>query len=72
MTQLLQRALSEVQKLTVSQQDAIASIILDELADEQHWEEQFTRSQDKLAELAAKTREEIRAGRVHPGGIDEL
>jgi hypothetical protein len=72
MTQLLQQALSEVQKLPDPQQDAIATMILDELADEQHWEEQFARSQDKLAQLANKAREAVRAGHVRHGGIDEL
>jgi cytochrome c-type biogenesis protein CcmH/NrfF len=72
MTQLLQRALSEVQKLPDPQQDAIAAMILDELADEQHWEEQFAGSQSKLAQLANKAREAVRAGRVRQGGIDEL
>lgn len=38
MTQLLQQALEEIQKLPNSQQDATASLILDELADEKLWE----------------------------------
>jgi hypothetical protein len=72
MTQLLQKALAEVQKLPEPEQDAIATLILDELADEQRWEESFARSQDRLAQLAAKAREDIRAGRVKKLGIDEL
>ena len=72
MTQLLQKALAEVEKLSAPEQDAIAELILDELADEQHWEEQFARSQNKLAELAQKARQDIREGRVRSMGIDEL
>jgi hypothetical protein len=43
MTQLLEQALNEVKKLPVPEQDAIASLILDELADERRWQESFAR-----------------------------
>ena len=72
MTQLLERALSEVKKLSVAEQDAIAAIILEEIADERRWDEAFARSQDQLAKLAEETRADIRAGRVHDLGMDEL
>ena len=72
MTQLLQHALAEVQKLSASEQDAIAAIILEELEDERRWEEAFARSQDQLTRLAAKVREDVRARRVKSVGIDEL
>jgi hypothetical protein len=72
MTQLLQQAFREVQKLPAPEQDAIALLILEELADEQRWEQSFARSQDHLARLAAKVREDIRAGRVKDLGMDEL
>ena len=70
MTQLLEQALHQVQQLPHSEQDAIATMILDELADERRWDESFARSQDQLARVAAKVREDIRAGRVQSGGID--
>ncbi len=72
MTQLLTQAFAEVQKLPQLEQDAIATLILDELADEQRWDASFARSQDQLARLAAKARDDIRAGRVRSLGIDEL
>jgi hypothetical protein len=72
MTLLLQEALAKVQSLPQPEQDAIASLILAELADEQQWGEAFARSQDQLAKLAAKVRDDIRSGRVRAGGIDEL
>jgi hypothetical protein len=72
MTQLLDKAFSEVQKLPEPEQDAIAALILDELADEQRWQENSARSQDQLARLAAKAREDIQAGRVRSGGFDQL
>jgi hypothetical protein len=72
MTQLLEQAFNEVQKLPEPEQDAIAALILDELADERRWQESFARSQDLLARLAAKAREAIRAGQVQNGGFDQL
>ena len=72
MTELLQKALAEVQKLPDAEQDAIAAIILDEITDERRWDEAFARSQDQLGRLADRVREDIRAGRVRNAGIDEL
>ena len=72
MTQLLEQAIGEARKLPASEQDAIASLILEELADERRWDEAFTSSQDRLSELAAKVRRDIAEGRVRDVGIDEL
>jgi len=72
MTNLLEQAWGEVQKLSAAGQDAIAAIILDELADEQRWADAFARSQDQLARLADGVRAEIRAGKTKDVGIDEL
>jgi hypothetical protein len=72
MTRLLEQALTEVKKLPEPEQDAIASLILEELADERRWQENFARSQGQLTRLAAKVREDIRAGRVQSGGFDQL
>jgi hypothetical protein len=72
MTRLLDEALAEVQKLPESEQDAIAAMILDELADERQWDETFARSQVQLQRLAERVRQDISAGRVRHMGIDEL
>ena len=72
MTQLLEQALEELRKLPAAEQDAIAAVILDELADEKRWDEALARSQDKLAQLAEKVREDVRAGRVRPLSEDDL
>jgi hypothetical protein len=72
MTQLLQQAIDAVQQLPAAQQNAIASLILDEIEDDRRWDELFARSQDKLAALADKVRADIAAGRVQSKGIDEL
>ncbi len=72
MTQLLEKALTEVYKLSPEKQDAIAAIILEELEDEQRWDKAFADSQDQLAQLARKVRADIKAGRTKKMGIDEL
>jgi hypothetical protein len=72
MTQLLERAIGEARKLPASEQDAIATLILEELADERRWDEAFAASQDRLSTLAAKVKRDIAAGRVRDIGIDEL
>jgi hypothetical protein len=66
MTRLLESAIDEARKLPDPAQDAIAAIILEQIADDRAWDEAFTRSQDQLARLAAKAREDITAGRVRP------
>ena len=72
MTQRLNEAIAKLQQLTPQEQDAIAQLILDELADEQQWDEAFANSQDALADMAAKVRQDIQAGRVRQLGIDDL
>lgn len=66
MTQLLEKALKEVAKLPASEQDAVAVILLEELASEQRWSESFAKSQDVLAELAEKALADHAAGRTKP------
>ncbi|MBW4694070.1 MAG: hypothetical protein KME27_20175 [Lyngbya sp. HA4199-MV5] len=61
MTELLERALARLQTLSESEQNAIASIILDEIEDERRWDEAFSRSPDILAKLAASAMAEYRA-----------
>lgn len=66
MTKLLEKALKEVAKLPEAEQDAVAAIVLDELASEQRWAESFAKSQDKLARLAEEALAEYKAGRTKP------
>jgi len=72
MTQLLEKALTEVYKLPTEKQDTIAAVILEELEDERLWDQAFAESQDKLAQLARKVRADIKAGHIKKMGIDEL
>jgi hypothetical protein len=71
-TNMLEKAISEVAKLSASEQDAIAAVILEELADERRWDAAFASSQDQLARMASKVKEDIQAGRIKKAGIDEL
>ena len=72
MTQLLEKALTEVYKLPPEKQDTIAALILEELEDERLWAGAFAASQNKLAQLTAKVRADIKAGRIKRVEIDEL
>ena len=62
MTRLLERAVAEAQKLPEHDQDALATIILEEIADEARWDEAFARSRGALAKLASEAMAEDRAG----------
>ena len=72
MTQLLEEAIARVQQLPASEQDAIAQLIFDELADEQQWDQAFSSSQGVLSRIAAKVRRDIQGGKTKPLGMDEL
>ena len=66
MTQLLEKALNEVAKLPADEQDALAAILLDELASEKRWSESFAKSQDILAKLAEEALDEHITGKTNP------
>ena len=66
MTQLLEKALNEVAKLPPLEQDALAAILLEDLASEKKWSELFAQSQDLLANLAEQALAEHRAGKTTP------
>jgi hypothetical protein len=66
MTQLLEKALKEIAKLPASDQDAVAAILLEELASERRWSESFAKSQNSLAKLAEQALAEYAAARTKP------
>lgn len=66
MTQLLEQALSEVAKLPASEQDAVAALVIEELASERRWSSSFANSQDLLAKLAEEALAEYASGRTKP------
>ena len=66
MTKLLEQAFSAASKLSEEEQDAIATLIMEELASERQWAEAFSKSQDELAKLAEEALEEFRKGKTKP------
>lgn len=66
MTQLLEKALTEIAKLAPPEQDAIAAILIEEMASEQRWAQSFEKSQDTLAKLADEALAEDQAGLAKP------
>jgi hypothetical protein len=66
LTQLLDRALREIAKLPAAEQDAVAALVLDELASEERWSASFAQSQDPLAGLAEEALAEHAAGQTKP------
>jgi len=66
MTKLMEKALQEVAKLPAAEQDAMAAIVLEELASEEKWATAFAKSQDQLAKLASEALAEYNAGRTKP------
>ncbi len=65
MTELLESAITRLQTLSESEQNAIAAIILEEIEDERRWDEAFSRSPDLLAQLAASAMAEYHGGKTH-------
>jgi hypothetical protein len=68
----LEHAFAEAAKLSPSEQDALAELILQELTSERRWAEAFEGSQDKLERLADEALKEHRAGQTHPLDPDRL
>lgn len=62
MTELLKQAIQKIENLSDEEQNAIATIILEELEDELKGEQSFANSHDLLAEFAAEAMAEYKAG----------
>jgi hypothetical protein len=67
MTSLLERAVSEIEKLPQDAQDAIAARLLADLADEQAWTARFAATTEaQWDSMAAMVRREIASGNTVP------
>jgi len=66
MTALLEKALEKVGALPQEEQDAIASEILDSLADEEAWRDRFAAKRDRLRQLAQEALDEDDRGETRP------
>ena len=72
MTTRLEAAFAEASKLPESDQEALASWILEELAAERRWQSAFANSPDFLDALADEALAEHRARRTRPLDLDGL
>jgi hypothetical protein len=71
MTTLLQQAIAEIEKLPAEGQDAIATRIIADLADERAWATRFGATSDEQWErLAQRARREVASGETTP--LDEV
>jgi hypothetical protein len=70
MTQLLERAFTEASKLPEKEQDAVAALLLEELASERRWDEAFASSQQQLSNMAHAALREFEAGETRPIDAD--
>ena len=70
MTTLLEKALQKVAALPEDHQNAIASEILDSLADEEAWRIRFVARRDRLRQLAQEALQEDERGETRP--LDDL
>lgn len=66
MTQLLEKAVEEISKLSKTEQDSIAAVILEEISDEKKWEESFHASKKGLELLAKEAQAEYQSGQTKP------
>ena len=74
MSQLMDQAFRKAKQLSESEQEAIASIILQEIESEDRWAELFARpgSADLLSRMADEALAEARAGRARKLDVNEL
>jgi acyl-CoA reductase-like NAD-dependent aldehyde dehydrogenase len=70
MSSLLEKALEKVGSLPESEQDAIASQILDTLADEEAWSRRLAEKRDVIRRMADEAREEDERGETR--ALDDL
>ena len=66
MTQLLEKAISEIRKLSDDEQDAIAAVLMAELESERRWERAFDLTAEQLSGLADEAVAEYRGGTTEP------
>jgi hypothetical protein len=65
---LLERAFAETRCLPPDEQDYIATLILEQLAEDRKWDEAFEKHPGKLDAIEKQAREDIAAGLLIPGG----
>lgn len=66
MNKKLKHVIAELVRLPEDEQESIANLILEEMASEHGWNERFTNSEDKLAELGRRARDQHARGETTP------
>ena len=66
MTRLLEKAFEKASRLPEEEQDALAEMLLNNLASEERWTEAFAKSQDELVLLAREALAEFKQGKTKP------
>jgi hypothetical protein len=64
MTSLLEEAFAKAAQLPPEEQDALAALVLAEIASERRWEEAFAQSQEQLVRLADEALAEFQEGKT--------
>lgn len=72
MVKLLEKAFEELNKLPELQQESMAQWILDELADDTRWEQQFSGSLAQLARLGKQALQDHKQGKTQELDVDTL
>ena len=72
MTTLLEQAIDQLRRCSPAEEDTIAALILEEIADDTHWEEAFAASRPEIEQLAEKVRAKIRTGQTPDMRIEDL
>lgn len=70
MTELLEKAFNEASKLPHEDQDALAEMLLNDLASEERWANAFIGSQNALSSLADEALAEFERGVTKPFNED--
>jgi hypothetical protein len=66
MNKMLEQAIAEASGLPDDRQETIARLMMEEMAAERGWDERFAKSENKLAELARRAREQHARGETIP------
>ncbi len=72
MIKKLENALIKLAELSETEQESIAMLILAEIEDEKRWDEQFSQSQDQLAQLADEALADFKQGKTRPLNFNEI
>lgn len=72
MTAILDRAVARARKLRPEQQDALGTLLLEEIEADGAWDDRLAASQELLARLADRALAEVARGEVRDGDPSEL